>query len=117
MNITVPERNAITVISVDGELNAMTAQDLAEQLARSVRRCKNLVVELTRVRYISSAGIHVLYAALKACRQRSGDLRLVGLQKNVQAVLTTSGFLGSTQAFRDTDSAIASFSSARVGSS
>jgi anti-sigma B factor antagonist len=110
MEITVSERSGVAVISAEGEMNALTAQDLAEAIAKSVRRYANLVIELSRVRYMSSAGIHVLFAAIKACRHRNGDLRLVGLQRHVHEVLNTSGLLGMTQVFLDVDSAVASFS-------
>jgi anti-sigma B factor antagonist len=110
MEIQISERNAVAVISAEGELNALTSQDLAEGIAQSVRRCTNLVIDLTHVPYISSAGIHVLFAAIKACHHRDGDLRLAGLAKNVRRVLETSGFLSFAQAFTDVYSAFASFS-------
>ena len=109
MEIAVSDHGTVIVVSVQGELNALTSPDLAEQLAQSVRQCGNLVVDMTHVRYISSAGLHVLFAAIKACRQRNGDLCLVGLEKNVHRVLEMSGLLDTTQVFGGIDAAIASF--------
>ena len=53
---------------------------------------KNLILDLTDMDYISSAGLRVLLLANKYLKQKAGDLALCGLQPNVLEVLNISGF-------------------------
>jgi len=62
------------------------------------------------VDYTSSAGLRVLLGAIKETRAQSGDIRLAGIQPDVQKVLNLSGFTNILKVFDDVDAAVASFS-------
>ena len=50
-----------------------------------------LVLDLTALDYISSAGLRVLLTVLKAIQENRGQLVLAGVGPNVASVLTMSG--------------------------
>jgi anti-sigma B factor antagonist len=103
--------NGVTIISLVGQIDAMTAPSITEFIQKQVASGNiNIVADLSGVDYTSSAGLRVLLGAVKETRSQSGDIRLVGIQPDVQKVLTLSGFTNILKVFNDLDSAIASYS-------
>ena len=91
MDITTRTQNDITIVTVAGNLDSATAP-LAQQaldgiLASGGRR---IVIDFTRLDYISSAGLRVLLGTAK--RLGAGALRLFGLNETVAEVFQISGF-------------------------
>jgi anti-sigma B factor antagonist len=110
MQISITEQAGVTVVTVAGSLDALTADTLTEALQAQVRAGRTrLVASLAALEYTSSAGLRVLLGTLKDARQRGGDLRLAGAQERVQRVLDLSGFTSILKCFPDVPSAVASF--------
>ncbi len=110
MNISIERQRDVTVVSVSGSLDALTADQLGaafgEQVASGNTR---LVAHCADLEYTSSAGLRVLLATIKETRQRGGDLRLASVQDKVRRVLELSGFTGILQCYDDVDAAVSSF--------
>lgn len=51
-----------------------------------------LVFELSALNYMSSTGIFAFLSLLKACRERGGDVVLVGMRENTLGVFEILGF-------------------------
>lgn len=110
MQISIDQRASVTVVSVTGSLDALTADTLAEALAAEVRAGRTrIVASLAGLEYTSSAGLRVLLATVKDTRQRGGDLRLADMQERVRRVLELSGFTSVIKCFPDLPSAVASY--------
>ena len=74
----------VTVVASKGDLDAAAMEKLRRTLRDLIDQGKTrLVVDLGRVRYIESAGLGELVAAMKRARQAGGDLRLCDLQPDV----------------------------------
>lgn len=68
----------VPVAAVDGEIDASNATELGDRLrAVLTNRSLALVVDLSGVTYVDSAGINVLFALASELRQRQQRLRLV----------------------------------------
>jgi anti-sigma B factor antagonist len=103
--------NDVTVISLAGNIDAMTAPKIADYIHEQVGKSNiKLVVDLSEVEYTSSAGLRVILGAIKETRSQGGDLRLTGIQPDVLKVLNLSGFSNILKLFDDADSAVASYS-------
>ncbi|GAB4475542.1 MAG: hypothetical protein Kow00124_16660 [Anaerolineae bacterium] len=110
MPITVEQQEGISVLCVSGSIDAASSGDLAavlndETAAGRVR----LVVDLSAVDYISSAGLRAVLAALKAARQAGGDLHIAGAQQDVKRVLELAGITGLIRCFETQAEAVAAF--------
>lgn len=111
MEIKEKQVDGITVVSLAGNIDAMTAPKITEFIQGHIARGNiKLVADLSAVDYTSSAGLRVLLGAIKETRSQSGDLRLTGVQPNVQKVLNLSGFTNILKIFDTLDAAIASYS-------
>lgn len=111
MFITVEQQQQATVLTLDGDLDAVTAPRLSEALDEQVEADQiQLILDLGDVAYISSAGLRALLATVKRVRQRGGDLRLARVNGEVLKVFDMSGFTSILQIFTDTPQALESFS-------
>ena len=83
----------VLVVWVKGSIDALTAPEttayIDEQLTGGD---KWMVLDLSQVDYVSSAGLRTILGTLKALRAQQGDLCLAGPQANVLKVLNMSGF-------------------------
>ena len=60
LTITVESLVDCEVVSLDGELDHQTAPELAEALERAAKPGRRVVVDLSRLKFIDSSGLHVL---------------------------------------------------------
>ena len=80
-----------TVISLAGRLDTTTAPILEEELDKVLSSAKNLIFDLEKLEYISSAGLRVILKAQKSIG-RGGTLRLIHVNKSVKEVFDITGF-------------------------
>ena len=110
MEMKVDYNRDIAVVSVIGSLDALTAPGLTdffkEQLAKGHTQ---IVADLSRLEYTSSAGLRVLLGVVKETRQEGGDLRLAAVQVNVNKVLSLSGFTSILKTYPSVDEAVQSY--------
>ena len=111
MDIQDKQIGEVTILTLKGSIDAMTAPKITEYINSLVAKGHiKLVANFSYVDYTSSAGLRVLLGAIKDTRAQSGDMRLAGVQPDVLKVLNLSGFTNILKMFDDTDSAVASFS-------
>jgi len=110
MEIKDKQVDGVTVLVLNGSIDAITAPEITEFIQAQIAKGNTkLVADLSGVDYTSSAGLRVLLGAIKDTRSQSGDLRLAGIQPDVQKVLNLSGFTNILKIFDDTDAAVASY--------
>jgi anti-sigma B factor antagonist len=110
MEIGQIQQGTVTIVSVIGSLDALTAPQLTQQLDTQLQAGNaKLVVDLAKLDYTSSAGLRVLLNTVKEARSRGGDLRLASVQPNVKKVFDMSGFASIIKFFPDVVAAVASF--------
>ena len=82
----------VTLIEVVGRIDSMNANELGETLSEEIERGgRQIVLDLSQVTYMSSAGLRELVAAFRKLQDASGDLRLAQPSSRVQDVLEMSG--------------------------
>jgi anti-anti-sigma factor len=82
----------VTLIEADGRIDSMNASELGEALSQEIERgSRQIVLDLSKVSYMSSAGLRELVAAYNKLQNVSGDLRLAQPSSRVMDVLEMSG--------------------------
>lgn len=110
MDINVSHIDSVTVVSVNGSVDSLNADQFTESFAQNVREGRvRLVADLSGVSYTSSAGLRSLLGAVKDSRRLGGDLRIAAAQSGVQRILSLSGFTSIIKIFDDVDAAVSSF--------
>lgn len=97
------------IFQLQGRLDSAAAPARERELQTLVDcGAVNLVIDLTEVSFLSSAGLRVLLMGAKACRAAGGQAVLVGPQESALQVLQMSGFDRLLKVFADRESALAS---------
>ena len=82
----------LTIVSLNGELDAYTAPDFRDTLVEIVEGGVSWVIaDLTSVEYIDSVGLGILVGAAKRTGQRGGDIAVVCQRHNLLRVFDVSG--------------------------
>lgn len=82
-------------VSVEGNLDSNTAEEL-ESVLREVLEGETdtLVLDLTKVDYISSKGVRVAISLYRGLKEANKHIRLVGMNNSVKEVFRISGLAG-----------------------
>ena len=91
MTITKNMNGTTLEIALEGRLDTMTAPELETELNRSLDGVKSLVLNFSKLDYISSAGLRVLLSAHKIMSARDG-MKVKNVNEIVQEVLEVTGF-------------------------
>jgi len=90
--ITVSKEAGVTLICVAGRIDSSNANELGEALTELIDSGnRSLVMDLSAVDYMSSAGLRELVSALKRVKRDAGDLRIAQPSKRVLDVMTLAG--------------------------
>ena len=91
MQITQSQSGALQVATMEGRLDTATAAG-AEATLLGLLTPPGLVLDMTKVRYVSSAGLRTLLKLAKEAKSKGAKFSLVGLQPAVREVFEISGF-------------------------
>ena len=91
ITITVEKDNEKAVLKLDGRLDTVTAPSLEAEIDALGDNVKDLVLDMTKLEYISSAGLRVLLTAQKRFG-KIGSMKLTGVCDQVMEVLEMTGF-------------------------
>ncbi|MEO7994513.1 MAG: STAS domain-containing protein [bacterium] len=110
MDIATREQNNILIVDIKGELDAKAAPDLKDALTDKITGGQHRVlVNLSDISYLDSAGLGVLVSGLKFATRQNGDLRMWGLQDEVKNIFQLTRLNKVFQIFDTEEQAMASF--------
>ena len=78
-------------IVLEGRLDTMTAPELEAELSQSMDGAESLVLDFSKLDYISSAGLRVLLSAHKTMSGKGG-MKLTNVNEIVREVFEVTGF-------------------------
>jgi len=81
------------IVSVTGEIDVVTAPDLADCLTAQLTAAQVVVVDLDGVRFLGSAGLSVLFEANEFATGQGRDLWLVSHSRAANLALTVTGLI------------------------
>lgn len=102
----------ISILKVSGYLDTTTAGELETALYGLLDRgIYKVVVDLTGVNYISSAGWGIFIGEIKRIRNHGGDLKLSGMVGDVHEVFQLLEFHSILEAYSTSQEAVEAFAS------
>ncbi|RME46511.1 MAG: anti-sigma factor antagonist [Chloroflexi bacterium] len=110
MEIQVERNGTVAVVAVAGQVEAATAPQLREQFDGLLGDGEqNFVIDLSGVTFMDSSGLATLVQLFKRVRIGHGDVRLCGLQPEVQRIFELTRLDRVFDLFPDRVEAVASF--------
>ena len=92
LNIEKKQDGKDLTVALTGRLDTVTAPELESELASSLDDVENLVIDMTDLEYISSAGLRVLLTAQKTMNQK-GSMKLTNVNETVMEIFDVTGFV------------------------
>ncbi len=102
--VTKPEKATVVAISVD--IDAKSAPDLQEEILPLVVPDRALVLDVSRVAYMSSAGLRMLLSIYRQAARSNARLLLAGLSSDIREVMSATGFLDQFTIYDDVPTAL-----------
>lgn len=103
----------LTIVTVAGRLDSVAAAQFSGRLAELQRHSSTqLLIELSRLTYISSAGCRVLFIAARQSAERGSRLALCGMAGAVKDVVELAGLAGQVGVYTSREEAVMQLSAA-----
>jgi anti-sigma B factor antagonist len=104
-----PQRDRSNVLPLKGEIDLHVSPTITASLSQMIeKKPKRLVVDLSEVTYIDSAGLAVLIEAMQKVEGYGGKFLLAGLQETVRSIFEISRLDQVFQIFPDANAALSS---------
>lgn len=107
MDLNETSDGPVKVITVSGRLDGTSAPVLGERLNSTLSpTSQKLLLELSQLEYISSAGFRVLLIAAKRANENNGQIVLSGIAGHVRQLFEIGGFLKLFRVFGTRDEGV-----------
>ena len=101
------EEQGWSVLVVNGRLDTKTVEKFSATCATCIDASRaNVVLDLSGLEYVSSAGLSSILGAAKRVQSRSGRLAVAGLRGLVKEIFAISGFETVLPTYPDVETAI-----------
>ena len=91
LNIEKKQDGKNLTVALTGRLDTVTAPELESELAAALDDVENLVIDMTDLEYISSAGLRVLLSMQKTMNAQ-GAMKVTGVNDTVMEIFEVTGF-------------------------
>jgi anti-sigma B factor antagonist len=111
MEVTTNRLKHCNLIAVKGRVDSSTAPELGKVLAKSTDAGDfRIVIDLSGVDFLSSAGLRILMLAQKTCkRYNRGEIKLAKVPAKIKSALDLVGFTILFNFYDDPITAVGSF--------
>lgn len=110
MRIKTQNYSDVTVIELQGEVDAEVTEPLKDTVAQAVAGGRaRLVLDMSNVGVIDSQGLELLLWIRQYCRQNRTQLKLAGLDENCEKILEITGLQAEFDCHAELAEAVKSF--------
>jgi anti-sigma B factor antagonist len=107
--------DAVTVVSLTGDLDARSAPVAQQELSDLIPDGTPVLLDLSNVGYVSSAGLRMMLMAYRRAQQSGTAIGLVGVPETLRTILSATGFLRFFEVAETIPEAISALESQRSG--
>lgn len=93
MALSKSQTGDIGIVTLSGSIDSKTAPGMRDELLAALQETKSVIINMTAVEYLSSAGLRLLLLAYRDITAKSGRVILVGVSEEIQEVMANTGFI------------------------
>jgi anti-sigma B factor antagonist len=93
MEVSLKKSGDITIVEISGSIDSKTAPDLQQSILDIVPDTNKIILDLTKVSFVSSAGLRVLLMVYRQLKAKDGKVVLVGVSDEIKDVMFMTGFI------------------------
>lgn len=83
----------VTIVDLAGDIDGNTASTVQAQVLPLAASSSRILLNMTKVPYMSSAGLRMLLSVYRQVAAQDGQVVLVGLSEEIQDTMSITGFL------------------------
>ncbi len=107
MDINVANVEGVTVVELAGDIDGSTAPVAQARILPLATPGCRVLLDMTKVPYMSSAGLRMLLSTYRQLSAKGGHIVLVGLSEEIQDTMSVTGFLKFFTTFATADEGMA----------
>lgn len=92
LNVVEEAKDTHTILRLEGRLDASSAPILEGKLGEHIKENGKLLVDFSKVDYLSSAGMRLLLSATKKMKAVTGKLIFFSINDEVMEIIRMAGF-------------------------
>ena len=92
LDINLVRNGSVAEVQLDGYIDANNAKDVDNILTEVVGKFNSVVLDLEKLKYVSSAGLRAFKHAYMELRRKGGTLSAKNVSKAVMEVFEVTGF-------------------------
>ncbi len=93
MKVTLSQENHVNVITIEGSIDGKTAPLVRQEIEPALETGLRVILDLSKVDYLSSAGLRLLLLIYREFTAKKGKLILLGVSEDIRTVMSHTGFL------------------------
>jgi anti-sigma B factor antagonist len=93
MEINLKTVKQVTIVEIAGDIDGKSAPEAQAQILALVQPGGKILLDMSRVDYMSSAGLRMLLATYRQVTSQKAAIGLVGLSEDIQDTMSATGFL------------------------
>ena len=93
MKMLIKDLEQIKILNLVGDIDANTAPQIQQEVLPLASSSNIIAIDMTKVDYMSSAGLRLLLSLYRQTTELNGELFLVGLSSDLQDTMAVTGFL------------------------
>jgi anti-sigma B factor antagonist len=93
MDVNVATKQNAKVVTIVGEIDGSSAPQAQAVILAQVGEGAKVVLDMSGVTYMSSAGLRMLLLAYRTVNGKGGKMALVGLSSDLKDTMSVTGFL------------------------
>jgi anti-sigma B factor antagonist len=93
MNIYEQRQGTTTILSLEGQLDALCAPALEKQLQKLPETFTEVILDFSELTYVSSAGLRVILQGLKWTNAKKGKFSIKNIPNSVREVFEMTGLI------------------------
>lgn len=93
MDVAIESKNEIVIITVTGSIDSNTAAEFSSQIMDKISNAQNVLLDLSNVDFVSSAGLRVLLMIYRQIKAKNGKVVIAGVSEDIKDVMAMTGFI------------------------
>lgn len=93
MNVEISSNSKVIIFKIEGSIDSKTAGDLQLQIMGKVTETDKVILSLSKVDFVSSAGLRLLLMVYRQIKIKNGQVILVGVSEEIKDVMSMTGFI------------------------
>jgi len=93
MNVQFKKSGDVEIAEIEGSIDSKTASDLQQSILDVIAGTSKIILDMTKVAFVSSAGLRVLLMVYRQLKAKDGKIVLVGVSDEIKDVMFMTGFI------------------------